>query len=67
MSHYPQHDLWSRKRTPYAVYCHRGHGLVYLTKEDYDSQMSATDDLWVCPICGHDASWDDDNYQECDS
>lgn len=61
---YPAVDLWNHPRTPYAVYCHAGHGLVYLTEEQYDVQMEHADDLWSCPVCGHDAGWDDENYEQ---
>ena len=35
--------------TPYAVRCTRGHGLVYLTPDEYDRQMSMMADVWRCP------------------
>ena len=69
---YPKQDAWGRKRTPYAVNCQGpwdlggglAHGLVYLTKEEYDEQISAPDKTWRCPICRYDAIWSDNNYEE---
>lgn len=55
-----------RKPSPWAVLCPR-HGLVHLTREEYDAQMSNPDGAWRCPI-GHElASWDDATYDAwCD-
>lgn len=52
----------SKTPTPYAVRC-RIHGQVFLTPAEYDYQMDNPDALWMCPICGHAASFDDDNYE----
>lgn len=51
-----------RKQTPWAVIC-REHGQVFLTDEEYDSQMDAPDSVWKCPLCGRSAEWDDENYE----
>lgn len=66
---YPAVDQWGRKRTPYAVICSdlwpsMRHGLVYLTEEEYDRQMDAPSKTWRCPICRHEADWDDDNFEQ---
>lgn len=68
---YPITDEFGRPRTPWAIRCHPnqpsrlGCGLVYLTEQEYDSQMSCPDDRWRCPVCGTSpADWDDDNYEQ---
>lgn len=66
---YPKVDKHGRPRTPYAVVCtdsdpELSHGLVYLTQEEYNRQLSATDSLWKCPICRCSAQWDDENYEQ---
>ena len=68
---YPAKDAWGRPRTAFAVCCGgafdvpgSGHGLVYLTDEEYDRQMSSPDSLWKCPFCRYEAQWDDDNYEQ---
>lgn len=69
---YPDQDQYGRSRTPYAIYCpegplegYPGCGLVYLTKAEYDFQMSRPDATWRCPVCGmYPARWDDDNYEQ---
>jgi hypothetical protein len=48
--------------TPWAVIC-RQHGKQFLTHEEYQYQMNRPDSLWMCPICGESAWWDDDNYE----
>jgi hypothetical protein len=48
--------------TPWAVICPE-HGKVYLTKENYNRQMRASDSTWRCPAGCH-AEWDDDNYED---
>jgi hypothetical protein len=67
---YPLIDQHGRPRTPYAVHCEGpwdlpggGHGLVYLTRKEYDHQMSRPDTTWRCPICKYEAPWDDTNYE----
>ncbi len=47
--------------TPWAVQCPH-HGQVFLSHEDYASQMSNPNDGWRC-FCGRPAEWDEDNYQ----
>jgi hypothetical protein len=48
---------------PYAV--HRpSHGKVYLDQSEYDLQMACADARWICPACGRQSQWDDDNYDE---
>lgn len=38
---------------------------VYLTREQYDKQMSNPNARWKCPACGAcPVEWDDDNYEE---
>lgn len=49
--------------TPYAVRCPR-HGLVHLTKKEYEQQMMAANSLWKCPTCGMAAQWDDDTLEK---
>lgn len=47
--------------TPWAVYCQGdGCGLIFLTKVQYDQQMSHPDATWHCTMCGGHAEWDDD-------
>lgn len=53
----------SARRTPYAVLCDE-HGQRFLTVKQYDHQMSRPDSLWMCPVCGDSAYWDDGNYEE---
>lgn len=57
----------SAEPTPYAVRCYQcepsGDHLVYMTYECYMRQMMRPDSFWVCPRCGEDARWDDDNYE----
>lgn len=50
-------------KTPWAVIC-RMHGRVYLTNMQYNNQLDRPDSLWMCPICGESASFDDANYEE---
>lgn len=52
----------TRTATPWAVIC-RQHGKQFLTHEEYSYQMNRPDSLWMCPICGENAWWDDDNYE----
>jgi len=52
---------FGRPRTPYAITCEE-HGFVYLTKQEYDRQLSRPDDLWRCPVCRLTAFWSDENY-----
>lgn len=68
---HPDKDAWGRKRTPYAVNClgpfdieNAGHGLVYLTDEEYELQLLASGRGWRCPICNYDAEWDDSNFEQ---
>lgn len=48
--------------TRYAIRCTL-HGLIYLTKEEYDRQMAQPDALWICPRCGRRAQFDDAMYE----
>jgi hypothetical protein len=48
--------------TPWAVLC-RTHGKICLTRNEYDRQLRAPDDLWTCPICRQPAKWDDAHYE----
>ena len=69
---FPKKDKYQRPRTPYAIHCVNsplgeipGCGLVYLTKKEYNFQLSRPSKTWRCPICGmYDAQWDDNNYEE---
>lgn len=68
---YPATDAHGRPRTPYAVNClgpydieNAGHGLVYLTDEEYERQLLASGRGWRCPICRYDAEWSDDNFEQ---
>jgi hypothetical protein len=56
-------DTYSVEKTPWAVTCYR-HKLVYLTADEYMFQLGRPDSLWTCPVCGHPAAWNDDNYTE---
>jgi hypothetical protein len=51
-----------RRRTPWAVIC-REHGQVFMTAEEYESQMFMPDSVWKCPLCGRKSEWDDDNHE----
>jgi hypothetical protein len=69
---FPPIDTHGRPRTPYAVICEgpwdmpgHGHGLVYLTRDEYNRQMDASDTRWKCPMCRYEAQWSDENYEEC--
>jgi hypothetical protein len=68
MKNYPKMDKNNRARTPWAVNCFGddgpGHGLVYLTSDEYALQLSRPDAQWRCPICGMVAEWDDDNHDD---
>lgn len=64
-------DHVSDTRTPYAVDCPGnawGHefacGKTYLTSKGYKHQMSFVNVGWKCPICGADAYFDDDNFEQ---
>lgn len=64
----------SQQPTPYAVTCLGidptcgggpcQEGLVFLTKEEYVSQLMNAWSTWRCPQCGGDASWSDENYEK---
>lgn len=47
--------------TPWAVLCPE-HGRVYISEENYQSQMDCPNTTWRCP-CGQEAFWDDANYE----
>lgn len=71
MSEFPEVDNRGRSRTPYAVVCEGpwdlpgyGHGIVYLTEQEYSRQLSAASARWKCPLCRYEAVWSDDNYDE---
>ena len=51
-----------RPTTPWAVECPQ-HGLVCLTSAEYAQQLGNEDALWVCPVCGVDALWDDEHHE----
>ena len=53
----------SQYPTPWAVRCCCSPTLVYLTEDEYLSQLSRPDNRWSCPRCGKTAKWDDDNYE----
>jgi len=55
--------------TPYAVVCvgllsDFSCGTTYLTEKGYIHQMRFADMGWKCPICGADAFFDDENFEE---
>lgn len=64
----------SPQRTPYAVWCSGSanppasipctNGIIFLTTEEYRKQMRDPDAKWKCPICGSNAIWDDENYEQ---
>lgn len=61
---FPKRDKHGRDRTFAAVICEE-HGLVYLTREEYDKQMNNPDRLWECPIgCESVAFWSDGNFED---
>ena len=41
-------------------------GPVPLTNEQYDTQMNKPNNGWVCPKCGSDAEWIDQDDMEDD-
>ena len=51
------------EETPWAIHCPK-HGKICLTKEQYDHQMYHPGPIWICPVCGDDAYWDDDHYEK---
>ena len=54
--------------SPYAVLCTHGKRIpaerCYLTRQEYTEQMCHPDALWACPVCGRQATWDDENYEK---
>lgn len=50
------------EETPWAVNCPI-HSKICLTKEQYDAQMNRPNSLWMCPLCGEVAYWDDEHYE----
>jgi hypothetical protein len=66
-------ETHGRPRTPWAVFCvgptsrwddAERHGLIYLTEQEYEAQLDDSDMVWVCPLCGSEANWNDENYEE---
>ena len=64
-------DHVSETPTPYAVICHgeawgpeHACGRTYLTTKGYDHQMSFPGVTWKCPICGANAEFDDDTFDD---
>jgi len=53
----------SKEPTPWAVICLE-HGTVYLTREEYNTQLSSVNLLWFCPWCNRAGIWDDDTYEQ---
>ena len=53
--------------SPYAVLCNHGKDHIfarcYLDRQEYDRQIRNADALWICPVCGREACWDDENYE----
>jgi hypothetical protein len=49
--------------TVYPLNC-KTHGTVYLSEPEYMRQLMRPNDLWVCPICGQAAEWDDTLYEK---
>lgn len=39
-------------------------GLVFLTEEEYDEQMSKPTSKWTCPNCLQEAYFDDDYFED---
>lgn len=54
----------SEEPTAFAVICNAFCGKLFLTEREYMRQMSRPDDKWCCPICGEDAEFDDENFEE---
>jgi hypothetical protein len=62
-------DHVSKARTPYAVDCEGPLpefkcGKTYLTLKGYNHQMSFPDAQWKCPVCGCNAWFDDENFED---
>ena len=51
--------LAAAKETPYAVICSQ-HNRQFLTEKQYKNQMLLANSPWRCPVCRHNAEWDDD-------
>ena len=49
--------------TPYRVNCQK-HGDVSLDQLEYNNQLMDEDSAWKCPLCGENAEWDVDWYEE---
>jgi hypothetical protein len=58
-------DAISEVATPWAVICPR-HGQVFMNADGYFRQMDFTDSKWICPKCGANAEWDDENFEARD-
>ena len=59
----PPSNRVSKDRTPWAITCHE-HGLVFLTREEYNFQLDHPNAKWICPVCNRYSYWDDDNYED---
>ena len=49
------------EKNPFAIVCEE-HDRQYLTIRQYNSQLGRPNTLWLCPVCGCTAEWDDLNY-----
>lgn len=61
---YPKKDAHGRERTPWAVHCLGGHGLVYLFLDEYTWQNEHPSQPCKCPICGGPAEYDAENKKD---
>jgi hypothetical protein len=51
--------------TPWAIICSCSPGQsVYLDQQEYWDQLGMMDVRWICPRCGKEAWWDDENYEK---
>lgn len=53
----------NRPQSPWAVLC-PVHGQVFLSRNEYMSQLSRANDRWFCPLCHETCEWDDNNYDK---
>lgn len=59
----------SANESPYAVWCSGlmddvpSCGKQLLTEKQYEQQMDHPNRRWHCPLCGAEASWDDEHYE----
>ena len=47
----------------YRVFCRGGCGPVVIGYGRYRDQLARANSPWVCPVCGSDATFDDEQYE----